>query len=185
MANKLDSEKGRALYRPRQQTVESVFGVIKAVLGFTGFSLRGLDKGVRRVGLPAQAHADYGVMTAFLARQIDANGSTQPASAGNRCSIDRSKPILAISSNVDRAAGRRQPNHSKSESDPKIRQTARNRAAASRAGILQINRHVRSCPFGSSWTLPKCPLRDHGHSSIIDQGDVRGLLETKGGCNLA
>ena len=44
MANKLDSDEGRALYRLRQQTVEPVFGVIKAVLGFTGFSLRGLDK---------------------------------------------------------------------------------------------------------------------------------------------
>ena len=44
MANKLDSEEGRALYRLRQQTVEPVFGVIKAVLGFTRFSLRGLDK---------------------------------------------------------------------------------------------------------------------------------------------
>ena len=32
------------LYRLRQQTVEPVFGVIKAVLGFTRFSLRGLDK---------------------------------------------------------------------------------------------------------------------------------------------
>ena len=44
MATKLDSEAGRARYRLRQQTVEPVFGVIKAVLGFTGFSLRGLDK---------------------------------------------------------------------------------------------------------------------------------------------
>ena len=44
MAAKLDSDEGRALYRLRRQTVEPVFGVIKAVLGFTGFSLRGLDK---------------------------------------------------------------------------------------------------------------------------------------------
>ncbi|MDE2895178.1 MAG: IS1182 family transposase [Chloroflexota bacterium] len=44
MASKLDSEEGRALYRLRRQTVEPVFGVIKAVLGFTRFSLRGLDK---------------------------------------------------------------------------------------------------------------------------------------------
>ena len=44
MATKLESEEGRALYRLRQQTVEPMFGVIKAVLGFTGFSLRGLDK---------------------------------------------------------------------------------------------------------------------------------------------
>ena len=44
MAVKLASEDGRALYKLRQQTVEPVFGVIKAVLGFTGFSMRGLDK---------------------------------------------------------------------------------------------------------------------------------------------
>ena len=44
MATKLDSDEGRALYRLRRQSVEPVFGVIKAVLGFTGFSLRGLDK---------------------------------------------------------------------------------------------------------------------------------------------
>ena len=44
MAAKLDSEEGRALYRLRRQTVEPVFGIVKAVLGFTGFSLRGLDK---------------------------------------------------------------------------------------------------------------------------------------------
>jgi len=35
---------GRALYRLRQQTVEPVFGIIKEVLGFRRFSLRGLAK---------------------------------------------------------------------------------------------------------------------------------------------
>lgn len=44
MAAKLESAEGRALYRLRQQTVEPVFGIIKAVLGFTQFSLRGRDK---------------------------------------------------------------------------------------------------------------------------------------------
>ena len=44
MATKLDSDEGRALYKLRRQTVEPVFGVIKAVLSFTGFSLRGLDQ---------------------------------------------------------------------------------------------------------------------------------------------
>ena len=44
MAGKLESAEGRALYKLRQQTVEPVFGIIKAVLGFTEFSLRGLDK---------------------------------------------------------------------------------------------------------------------------------------------
>ena len=44
MAEKLASEEGRALYKRRRQTVEPVFGIIKAVLGFAGFSLRGFDK---------------------------------------------------------------------------------------------------------------------------------------------
>lgn len=44
MAAKLAGEAGRALYKLRQQTVEPVFGIIKAVLGFTRFSLRGRGK---------------------------------------------------------------------------------------------------------------------------------------------
>ena len=44
MAEKLASEEGRALYKRRRQTVEPVFGIIKAVLGFAGFSLRGFEK---------------------------------------------------------------------------------------------------------------------------------------------
>ncbi len=56
MTKKLNSEEGRALYRLRQQTVEPVFGVIKAVLGFTGFSLRGLDKVAGEWNLVALAY---------------------------------------------------------------------------------------------------------------------------------
>lgn len=44
MAEKLASGEGRALHKLSRQTVEPVFGVIKAVLGFAGFSLRGLVK---------------------------------------------------------------------------------------------------------------------------------------------
>jgi transposase len=44
MHAKLESESGRAKYRLRQQTVEPVFGIIKNVLGFTRFTLRGHDK---------------------------------------------------------------------------------------------------------------------------------------------
>jgi transposase len=44
MAEKLESPEGRALYRRRACTVEPVFGVIKAVLGFRQFLLRGLKK---------------------------------------------------------------------------------------------------------------------------------------------
>ena len=44
MAAKLAGDDGRALYKLRQQTVEPVFGIVKSVLGFSHFSLRGLDK---------------------------------------------------------------------------------------------------------------------------------------------
>ena len=56
MAAKLASEPGRARYQLRQQTVEPVFGIIKAVLGFTGFSLRGRDKVAGEWNLVALAY---------------------------------------------------------------------------------------------------------------------------------
>ena len=42
MRSKLDSESGKAIYAKRKHIVEPVFGHIKAVIGFTGFHLRGL-----------------------------------------------------------------------------------------------------------------------------------------------
>jgi hypothetical protein len=43
MKAKLESENGKALYKKRKQTVEPVFGIIKSVLGFRHFSLRGME----------------------------------------------------------------------------------------------------------------------------------------------
>ena len=42
MAYKLRTEIGKALYRLRKSTVEPVIGLVKEVLGFRQFSLRGL-----------------------------------------------------------------------------------------------------------------------------------------------
>ena len=44
MAAKLKTPEGREIYRQRARTVEPVFGIIKAVLGFRQFLLRGLRK---------------------------------------------------------------------------------------------------------------------------------------------
>jgi transposase len=44
MAHRLRTPRGRALYALRKQTPEPVFGIIKSVLGFRQFSLRGLEK---------------------------------------------------------------------------------------------------------------------------------------------
>jgi transposase len=44
MRHRLQTKAGKALYKLRQQTVEPVFGIIKSVLGFRQFRLRGLAK---------------------------------------------------------------------------------------------------------------------------------------------
>jgi len=44
MREKLRTEEGRRIYAKRAQTVETVFGIIKAPLGFRQFLLRGLSK---------------------------------------------------------------------------------------------------------------------------------------------
>ena len=51
MAYKLRTEIGQAIYRLRKCTVEPVIGIIKAVLGFRQFSLRGLQPGRLRMAL--------------------------------------------------------------------------------------------------------------------------------------
>lgn len=43
MIAKLETEPAKELYRKRKQTVEPVFGIIKSILGFTRFHLRGLE----------------------------------------------------------------------------------------------------------------------------------------------
>ena len=44
MRKKLQTEAGRKKYAKRKQTVEPVFGIIKHVLGFCQFLLRGIAK---------------------------------------------------------------------------------------------------------------------------------------------
>lgn len=44
MREKLQSEEGRTIYSKRQQTVEPAFGIMKHVMGFRQFLLRGLEK---------------------------------------------------------------------------------------------------------------------------------------------
>ena len=55
MAHRLKTPEGRALYALRKQTPEPVFGVIKSVLGFRQFSMRGLDKARGEWSLVAMA----------------------------------------------------------------------------------------------------------------------------------
>ena len=43
MQHTLKTKAGRKLYALRKQTIEPVFGIIKSVMGFRSFSLRGLE----------------------------------------------------------------------------------------------------------------------------------------------
>lgn len=44
MEHRLGTQAGKELYGQRKQTIEPVFGIIKAAIGFRGFSLRGMEK---------------------------------------------------------------------------------------------------------------------------------------------
>jgi len=44
MRHRTQTKTGKALYKLRKQTVEPVLGIIKEVMGFRRFSLRGKDK---------------------------------------------------------------------------------------------------------------------------------------------
>jgi hypothetical protein len=44
MSHRLRTSEGKALSKLRQQTVEPIFGIIKSVLGFRQFHLRGREK---------------------------------------------------------------------------------------------------------------------------------------------
>ena len=44
MRHRLATPEGKRLYGLRKQTPEPVFGIIKSVIGFRQFSLRGLEK---------------------------------------------------------------------------------------------------------------------------------------------
>ena len=44
MKHRLATTAGKQKYKQRQQTVEPVFGIIKSVLGFRRFLLRGMEK---------------------------------------------------------------------------------------------------------------------------------------------
>lgn len=44
MKHRLKTTAGRAKYKLRQQTVEPVFGITKAAMGFRQFLMRGLEK---------------------------------------------------------------------------------------------------------------------------------------------
>ena len=63
MQAKLETEDAKALYKKRKQTVEPVFGIIKSVIGFRRFSLRGIGKAATEWTLVALAYNCKRVVT--------------------------------------------------------------------------------------------------------------------------
>ena len=62
MAHRLQTQEGKQLYALRKQVPGPVFGIIKSLLGFRQFLLRGLDRvrGPIEVGTPLQPHSSVG-----------------------------------------------------------------------------------------------------------------------------
>jgi hypothetical protein len=56
MKAKLETEDAKNLYKKRKQTVEPVFGIIKTVIGFRKFNLRGLKNAATEWTLVALAY---------------------------------------------------------------------------------------------------------------------------------
>jgi len=70
MAYKLATEIGKAIYRLRKSTVEPVFGIIKEILGFRQFSLRGLKNVVGEWCLVCLAYNLKNMHSLWLANQL-------------------------------------------------------------------------------------------------------------------
>ena len=65
MAHRLETKVGRALYKLRKETVEPLFGIIKEVLGFRRFMLRGEEK----VGIEKDLlNSSYNLKRMFIMR---------------------------------------------------------------------------------------------------------------------
>ena len=56
MKARLDQDDAKTLYKRRKQTVEPVFGIIKSVMGFTRFHLRGIRNVATEWALVALAY---------------------------------------------------------------------------------------------------------------------------------
>ena len=80
MSAKLETEEGREKYRLRQQTVEPVFGIIKSVLGFRQFSLRGIDK-VRGEWMPVTLAYNFKRLHNLVLEQQKSEAQTAAADA--------------------------------------------------------------------------------------------------------
>ena len=74
MGHRLKTSAGKALYKLRQQTVEPVFGIIKSVLGFRQFRLRGRAKVALEWTL---------VCLAYNLKRLHRLGAGQPRAAMN------------------------------------------------------------------------------------------------------
>ena len=79
MNHRLKTPEGKALYKQRKQTVEPVFGVIKEVLGFRRFSMRGQEKAETEWCLVCLS---YNLKKVF--KLMGACAPTRPAMAGKQ-----------------------------------------------------------------------------------------------------
>lgn len=70
MKTKLETDEGKAIYKLRSKTVETVFGIIKQAIGFRGFSLRGREKITSEWELVCTS---YNIKRLFSLKQVESS----------------------------------------------------------------------------------------------------------------
>jgi hypothetical protein len=94
MKAKLDTEDGKAEYKKRKQTVESVFGVIKSAIGFRRFSLRGLSKAATEWTLVTLAYNCKRMVTLEAASPLQPPSNIAASSINAGCATHQSDSLL-------------------------------------------------------------------------------------------
>jgi transposase len=88
MKNRLETKEGRDLYNQRKQTIEPVFGVIKEILGFRRFSMRGRRKAEIEWGLVCLSYN--------LKKLFTLKGGLRPEKARSRRKRSREEQVELI-----------------------------------------------------------------------------------------
>ena len=89
MTHRLSTIEGRAIYAERKSTVEPVFGIVKSLLGFRQFHLRGLDQASGEWTLVSMA---WNLKRLFNLQQQSTSPAAPRSNARTRPENDGSRP---------------------------------------------------------------------------------------------
>ncbi|MDD4591755.1 MAG: transposase [Parabacteroides sp.] len=97
MAEKMKQEESRSIYKKRKTIVEPVFGQIKAILGFRGFSVRGLIRAGGEFSLICSVHNIKKIVNAIKSAAVSCEDGIPPSIS---VIIDPSRAVLHLLNHV-------------------------------------------------------------------------------------